>query len=103
MVPLGLVIVQCNVLFRSVCEAAGSSAVGILIDRYGDGRCGRSLGDEAANAFTIRRRGQLCGFRMPARAILRAPAGRNSRTSRFQRDFCEIASRGILNISRVPP
>jgi two-component system, chemotaxis family, protein-glutamate methylesterase/glutaminase len=61
-----------NVLFRSVAQAAGSSAVGILMTGMGDDGADGLLEMKQANAFTIAQDEASCVvFGMPREAILR--------------------------------
>jgi len=64
-----------NVLFRSVAQAAGSSAVGILMTGMGDDGADGLLEMKQANAFTIAQDEASCVvFGMPREAILRGAA-----------------------------
>ena len=64
-----------NVLFRSVAQAAGSSAVGILMTGMGDDGADGLLEMRQANAFTIAQDEASCVvFGMPREAILRGAA-----------------------------
>ena len=64
-----------NVLFRSVAQAAGSSAVGILMTGMGDDGADGLLEMKHANAFTIAQDEASCVvFGMPREAILRGAA-----------------------------
>jgi two-component system chemotaxis response regulator CheB len=61
-----------NVLFRSVAQAAGSSAMGILMTGMGDDGADGLLEMKQANAFTIAQDEASCVvFGMPREAILR--------------------------------
>ena len=64
-----------NVLFRSVAQAAGSSAIGILMTGMGDDGADGLLEMKQANAFTIAQDEASCVvFGMPREAILRGAA-----------------------------
>ena len=64
-----------NVLFRSVAQAAGSSAVGILMTGMGDDGADGLLEMKQAEAFTIAQDEASCVvFGMPREAILRGAA-----------------------------
>jgi two-component system chemotaxis response regulator CheB len=64
-----------NVLFRSVAQAAGSRAVGILMTGMGDDGADGLLEMKQANAFTIAQDEASCVvFGMPREAILRGAA-----------------------------
>jgi two-component system, chemotaxis family, protein-glutamate methylesterase/glutaminase len=64
-----------NVLFRSVAQAAGDSAVGILMTGMGDDGADGLLEMKQANAFTIAQDEASCVvFGMPREAILRGAA-----------------------------
>lgn len=64
-----------NVLFRSVAQAAGSSAVGILMTGMGDDGADGLLEMKQADAFTIAQDEPSCVvFGMPREAILRGAA-----------------------------
>ena len=64
-----------NVLFRSVAQAAGSSAVGILMTGMGDDGADGLLEMKQASAFTIAQDEASCVvFGMPREAILRGAA-----------------------------
>jgi len=64
-----------NVLFRSVAQAAGSSAVGILMTGMGDDGADGLLEMKQADAFTIAQDEASCVvFGMPREAILRDAA-----------------------------
>jgi two-component system, chemotaxis family, protein-glutamate methylesterase/glutaminase len=64
-----------NVLFRSVAQAAGGSAVGILMTGMGDDGADGLLEMKHANAFTIAQDEASCVvFGMPREAILRGAA-----------------------------
>jgi len=64
-----------NVLFRSVAQAAGSSAVGILMTGMGDDGADGLLEMKQADAFTIAQDEASCVvFGMPREAILRGAA-----------------------------
>ena len=68
-----------NVLFRSVAQAAGSSAIGILMTGMGDDGADGLLEMKQANAFTIAQDEASCVvFGMPREAILRRAAEENS-------------------------
>lgn len=74
-----------NVLFRSVAQAAGPSAVGILMTGMGDDGADGLLEMKQANAFTIAQDEASCVvFGMPREAILRGAANE------------------ILSLSRIP-
>jgi two-component system chemotaxis response regulator CheB len=61
-----------NVLFRSVAQAAGASAMGILMTGMGDDGANGLLEMKQANAFTIAQDEASCVvFGMPREAILR--------------------------------
>lgn len=61
-----------NVLFRSVAEAAGARAVGVLLTGMGDDGADGLLEMKRANAFTIAQDEATCVvFGMPREAILR--------------------------------
>ncbi|HKV62813.1 MAG TPA: chemotaxis response regulator protein-glutamate methylesterase [Candidatus Acidoferrum sp.] len=64
-----------NVLFRSVAQAAGDSAVGILMTGMGDDGADGLVEMKQANAFTIAQDEASCVvFGMPREAILRGAA-----------------------------
>jgi two-component system chemotaxis response regulator CheB len=64
-----------NVLFRSVAQAAGSRALGILMTGMGDDGADGLLEMKQANAFTIAQDEASCVvFGMPREAILRGAA-----------------------------
>jgi two-component system chemotaxis response regulator CheB len=64
-----------NVLFRSVAQAAGSSALGILMTGMGDDGADGLLEMKQADAFTIAQDEASCVvFGMPREAILRGAA-----------------------------
>jgi two-component system, chemotaxis family, protein-glutamate methylesterase/glutaminase len=64
-----------NVLFRSVAQAAGSSAVGLLMTGMGDDGADGLLEMKQADAFTIAQDETSCVvFGMPREAILRGAA-----------------------------
>jgi two-component system chemotaxis response regulator CheB len=64
-----------NVLFRSVAQAAGSSAVGLLMTGMGDDGADGLLEMKQADAFTIAQDEASCVvFGMPREAILRGAA-----------------------------
>jgi two-component system chemotaxis response regulator CheB len=64
-----------NVLFRSVAQAAGSSAVGILMTGMGDDGADGLLEMKQADAFTVAQDEASCVvFGMPREAILRGAA-----------------------------
>jgi two-component system chemotaxis response regulator CheB len=64
-----------NVLFRSVAQAAGSSAVGLLMTGMGDDGADGLLEMKQSDAFTIAQDEASCVvFGMPREAILRGAA-----------------------------
>jgi len=64
-----------NVLFRSVAQAAGASAVGVLMTGMGDDGADGLLEMKEADAFTIAQDEASCVvFGMPREAILRGAA-----------------------------
>ena len=64
-----------NVLFRSVAQAAGASAVGVLMTGMGDDGADGLLEMKEADAFTIAQDEATCVvFGMPREAILRGAA-----------------------------
>jgi two-component system chemotaxis response regulator CheB len=74
-----------NVLFRSVAQAAGSSAVGILMTGMGDDGADGLLEMKQAEAFTVAQDEASCVvFGMPREAILRG------------------AVNEVLSLSRIP-
>jgi two-component system, chemotaxis family, protein-glutamate methylesterase/glutaminase len=74
-----------NVLFRSVAQAAGSNAVGILMTGMGDDGADGLLEMKQAKAFTIAQDEASCVvFGMPREAILRG------------------AATEVLSLSRIP-
>jgi two-component system, chemotaxis family, protein-glutamate methylesterase/glutaminase len=74
-----------NVLFRSVAQAAGANALGILMTGMGDDGADGLLEMKQANAFTIAQDEASCVvFGMPREAILRG------------------AATEILSLSRIP-
>jgi two-component system, chemotaxis family, protein-glutamate methylesterase/glutaminase len=74
-----------NVLFRSVAQAAGASAVGILMTGMGDDGANGLLEMKQAEAFTIAQDEASCVvFGMPREAILRG------------------AAREVLTLSKIP-
>jgi two-component system, chemotaxis family, protein-glutamate methylesterase/glutaminase len=74
-----------NVLFRSVAQAAGSSAIGILMTGMGDDGADGLLEMKQADALTIAQDEASCViFGMPREAILRG------------------AANGILSLSGIP-
>jgi len=74
-----------NVLFRSVAQAAGASAVGILMTGMGDDGADGLLEMKKANAFTIAQDEASCVvFGMPREAIVRG------------------AVHEVLSLSRIP-
>jgi two-component system chemotaxis response regulator CheB len=74
-----------NVLFRSVAQAAGGSAVGVLMTGMGDDGADGLLEMKQADAFTIAQDEASCVvFGMPREAILRGAASE------------------ILSLSRIP-
>jgi two-component system chemotaxis response regulator CheB len=74
-----------NVLFRSVAQAAGSNAVGILMTGMGDDGADGLLEMKQAKAFTIAQDEASCVvFGMPREAILRGAADE------------------VLSLSRIP-
>lgn len=74
-----------NVLFRSVAQAAGSNAVGILMTGMGDDGAEGLLEMKQADAFTIAQDEDSCVvFGMPREAILRGAANE------------------VLSLSRIP-
>jgi len=65
-----------NVLFRSVAQAAGSNAVGVLLTGMGDDGADGLLEMKRANAFTIAQDEATCVvFGMPREAILLGAVG----------------------------
>ena len=74
-----------NVLFRSVAQAAGASAVGVLMTGMGDDGADGLLEMKQAEAFTIAQDEASCVvFGMPREAILRG------------------AAREVLTLSKIP-
>jgi len=64
-----------NVLFRSVAQAAGASAIGVLMTGMGDDGADGLLEMKQAEAFTIAQDEASCVvFGMPREAILRGAA-----------------------------
>lgn len=85
-----------NVLFRSVAQAAGSNAVGILMTGMGDDGADGLLEMKQANAFTIAQDEASCVvFGMPREAIRRGAANEVLSLSRIPS--------AILRNALVPP
>jgi len=78
------------VLFRSVAQAAGSSAVGILMTGMGDDGADGLLEMKQANAFTIAQDEASCVvFGCRAKPYFAALRKKLSHCPRFQPRFCE--------------